>query len=304
MATTDTVDWILKQSHRYPLLTPEQEIVYGRQVKTWLELRDLPSPTKQQQALIRRGLHAYQVIFCANIRLAVLVARGFYSVQTSLESEDLIQEGLIGLQQAIVRFDPARGYKFSTFAFPFIRGCISRAIDNRGRMVRIPVHGSDRVRKVLRYMDQQAEHDPRPTLADAAEHFGYSLTSLRQYFNHVGRPLSLDAPVSGRDDGSPLTLLDAVAEQPAEADWASETLDNMNELHEALNQLTPIQRNVVEHLYGNDVDTVPTIAAVARNIGRSREAVRKQHERALNRLRQCLNVSVSVELGSAIQSAA
>ena len=304
MATTNTVDWIVKQSKRYPLLTTEQEIVYGRQIQAWLKLRDLPDPTRQEQAQIRRGLHAYQAMFRANIRLAVAVAQRFYSVKTSFDAEDLIQEGLIGLQQAILRFDSTRGYKFSTYSFPFIRGCISRAIENRGRMIRIPVHASERVRKVMRYMDEQVANGQQPTLAKAADHFGYELTSLRRYFNHYGRPLSLDAPDTSRDNSNPLTLLDAVAEQPIEPDWAAETLDNMHELHEALNQLTPIQRNIVEHLYGSGAETVTNFSVVARKIGRSREGVRKQHQRALDRLRQHLNVSVSVELDSAIQSAA
>lgn len=304
MASTDTVDWILKQSHRYPLLTPEQEIVYGRQVKTWLELRDLPNPTRQQQALIRRGLHAYHAFFNANIRLSVMAARKFHGAQSTLEREDLIQEGLIGLQQAIVRFDPARGYKFSTFAFRFIVGTMSRGIDNYGRTIRIPVHASERVRKVLRYMDEQSAHGPRPTLADAAAHFNYSLTSLRQYCNHFNRQVSLDAPFPGRSENSLLTYIDAIAEQAPEGNWASEQLHDLQDLQDALEQLTPKQRTVVQMLYGADSEEKTSIAAIARTVGGSREGVRQQHLRAINRLRKCLNVSFPADLDSAIQPAA
>lgn len=291
MACNETVDWIIKQSKRFPLLTAEQEITYSRQVQTWQKLKDLDQPTPQQQALIRRGQRAYQHMFCANIRLAVAAARPFTGAGITLDTEDLIQEGLLGVERAILKFDPTRGYKFSTYAFPMIRGIISRAIDNRGRMIRVPAQGAERVRKVMRYCDQRlVETGQRPTLSEAAEALGLPLESLRQYVAQYIRPFSLDQPLPGASKSTgELTYLDTVANQLPECDWASEIIGDGKLLQQALDQLTPGQRAVIDLMYNSEVDRKPSLNAIGKQLGVVREAVRSKHLRALKKLRFYMN---------------
>ena len=290
MAANDTVDWIIKQSKRYPLLTAEQEITYSRQVQAWQQLKDLSQPTPQQQALIRRGQRAYQHIFCANIRLAVTAARPFAKVRTTLDPEDLIQEGLLGLEKAILNFDPTRGYKFSTYAFPKIRGVISRAIDNCGRMIRVPVQGAERVRRVMLYCEQQfASTGHRPSLAQAAKALDLPIESLRQYVAHYIRPVSLDEPLPNcRNRNGQNTYLDVVAETSQESDWLAESFGDLDKLQLAMDQLTHGQRAVIELMYAPET---MTLTAIGKQLGIVREAVRQRHMRSLKKLRAYLNVS-------------
>lgn len=292
MASNETVDWMIRQSKRYPLLTPEQEITYGRQVQAWQALKDLSNPTAKQQTLIKRGQRAFNHFYRSNIRLAVAAARRYIGVRCTLDPEDLIQEGLLGLERAIVKFDPARGYKFSTYAFNLIHRSIGRAIDNHGRTIRIPVHGIDRVRQIERYIDSQvALTGEKPTLAQAAQALGFPMDTLRLYVLHFNALISLDQPLPNSFNSSgEMTYLDVVAEQAPKSNWVVESFGDAEELQTAIEQLTPGQRAVIELMYCSDADDKPTLQAVGDQLGIVREAARQKHLRALKALRMQLNV--------------
>ena len=109
MASTESVDWILQQSHNYPLLTADQEIVLARQVQAWVEIREQTELTKEQQKIVRRGKHAYDSFFLSNIRLVVKVASRYTRVAGSLGLDDLIQEGLLGLSERSLSLTRSEG---------------------------------------------------------------------------------------------------------------------------------------------------------------------------------------------------
>ena len=118
-----------------PLLTHEEELLLGRSVQQWLALEIEGSPTPEQKRIIRRGQKAKERMFNANLRLVVSIAKRYTRAVTKLELADLIQEGCIGLNRAIEKFDPARGYKFSTYSYWWIRQGITRAINQLERTI-------------------------------------------------------------------------------------------------------------------------------------------------------------------------
>jgi RNA polymerase primary sigma factor len=187
-----------------PLLTPEQELALGRRVARWVELRELPEPTPEQQRAIRSGLRAREHFIRANLRLVVSVAKKYAVCRKHLDMLDLIQEGNIGLAKAVERFDPARGYKFSTYAFWWIRQSITKAIQTGDRAIRLPAKTHDaliRAEPMRRRLAQSLGRMPSP--AELAEALGVPESELRHAANIGGVPTSLDEHLrSNEGDGS------------------------------------------------------------------------------------------------------
>lgn len=306
MAASDTVDWIIKQSRQYPLLTAEQEIYLARQVQEWLNLRDLPNPSKQEQALIRRGKRAYDTFFLSNIRLVVMVANRFNMVQSSMQPEDLVQEGIVGLQRAIVKFDPTRGYKFSTYAFNWIRQSISRSIYDRGRTIRLPSQGAEKIRHARIFMDQyEVQHGKRPTLAEVAAHCKLTENSLKRYLAHSAPMVSLDDQVRSGGDAlnSGCTYLDIVADTAAEPTMTDE-LDNVLDLLEtAKTALSAKQQAILHRRYHSDNEADASFSQIARETGTTRQAVQDHHSRALRLMRMHISARLTPHDIQALQSA-
>ena len=149
--SSDPITWYLATIGREPLLTPAEEIELGNQVQTMMRLmeegeREL---SDQEKKFVRIGKRSKQRMMKANLRLVVSVAKKYQG--KGLELLDLIQEGSLGLERAVEKFDPTRGYKFSTYAFWWIRQSMTRAIACQSRTIRLPVHLSERltaIRKV------------------------------------------------------------------------------------------------------------------------------------------------------------
>jgi RNA polymerase sigma factor (sigma-70 family) len=186
---------------RHPLLTHEQEIELGRQVREW---QDWPGgPDAAPVEVRRRGLRARERMVCANLRLVAKVA-GKYSTaaqRRGLELSDLIQEGSLGLQRGAEKYDPTRGYKFSTYAYWWIRQALNRVLSNSGT-IRLPVHQGERLLKAGRLTPVELAALP------AAER--RELERLAQF----QRCSSLDAQPAGPDGGCLADVLAAPAEDP------------------------------------------------------------------------------------------
>lgn len=187
-----------------PLLTPEQELALGRRVARWVELRGLPDPTPEQRRSIRSGLRAREHFIRANLRLVVSVAKKYAACRKHLDMLDLIQEGNIGLAKAVERFDPARGYKFSTYAFWWIRQSITKAIQTGDRAIRLPAKTHDALIRAEPMRRRLAQSLGRmPTAAELAEALGVPESELRHAANIGGVPTSLDEHLrSSEGDGS------------------------------------------------------------------------------------------------------
>jgi len=162
----DPISWYLSTIGRVPLLTPAEEIELGNQVQTMMGLveRDESETfTPHEKKLIRVGRRSKERMMKANLRLVVSVAKKYQG--KGLELLDLIQEGSLGLERAVEKFDPTRGYKFSTYAFWWIRQSMTRAIACQSRTIRLPVHLSERLATVRKAtMDLATSWGPCPAV--------------------------------------------------------------------------------------------------------------------------------------------
>ena len=167
----DIVGWYLGNIGRIPLLTADQEIILGKQIAAGLELEDLESPTPAQQRKIRAGKRAFNKMFEANLRLVVALANKYKRRVKTLDFEDLLQEGNLGLQIAVRKFDYSRGYKFSTYAYWWIRQAITRAINISDSTIRLPTHLAEKLSKIrtfsYRHMAEFGEQPHAPATAGA-----------------------------------------------------------------------------------------------------------------------------------------
>ena len=307
MAANQTVDWILQQSKRYPLLTQEQEIHYGRQVQEWVAIKDQPITTKEQKRIYKRGKRAYDIFYLSNIRLVVEVAKRYQFVQSMFDPEDLIQEGFIGLERAIVKFDPTRGYKFSTYAFNWIRQAISRGINSKGKAVRLPEHAYGALKKAADFSQAyELEHGRKPSIEAAAQRAGLELETFKNYLRHSKCVISLDERVrgAGSDSKDLSTMLDLIADIGVQPQMVDEIDNVFRVLEVAVSELQPRQQEVIKAIYANTTEKPASFTSLARGYGVTREAVRSQHIRALNVLRCKLSRRLTRDDLDSIQSVA
>ena len=147
---TDSIGFYLSSIGRVPLLTPAEEIELAHHVQKMKGLLDIPKEkvTPRERHQMRMGKRARDRMMAANLRLVVSVAKKYQN--QGLELLDLVQEGAIGLERAVDKFDPAMGYKFSTYAYWWIRQGMTRAIDNSARTIRLPIHISEKLSKMRR----------------------------------------------------------------------------------------------------------------------------------------------------------
>ena len=203
----DPISWYLQNIGRVPLLTPAEEIELGNQVQKMMILTDdgqlneknkeFTPPSKKET--IKIGRRAKERMMKANLRLVVSVAKKYQG--KGLELLDLVQEGSLGLERAVEKFDPTRGYKFSTYAFWWIRQSMTRAIACQSRTIRLPVHLSERlasIRKVSR--DLAHKLGAMPSRIEIAEAMEIDVEELDSVLRQALSTSSLDAPVNG-DDG-------------------------------------------------------------------------------------------------------
>lgn len=306
MASLDTVDWILQQSHNFPLLTPDQEIVLARHVQAWVEIRDKEELTKQEQAIARRGKRAYDTYFLSNIRLVVSVAGRYTRVAGTLGLDDLIQEGLLGLERAIIKFDPQRGYKFSTYAFNWIRQSINRAISNKSRSIRIPCGAITSIKKANEFMRvQQRDFNRIPSLQEVADHCGVSLPTLKHYLPHNALVISLDDRVKSQCSNSETsTYLELLADSPTEPSMLGELDNIVAMLPKLLDGLTVQEQTIIQRRYMSGDDQPVPFAKIGEELGISRQVANQRHDAALRKLRLRLNRSAMPDDIQALRCAA
>ena len=287
----DSVEWLLSQSHAYPLLTPEQEILLSRHVKAWKVVRDKANLTAKDRATIRRGERAHRSFYLCNIRLVVHIAQRFSRVKGTMGFEDLVQEGLCGLATAIEGFDAERGYKFSTYAYWWIRQAIARSITNQSRVIRIPSGGIDTIRKAMDYIkEQQRIHGRTPPLQQVAKACQTNVDYLRSYLTHYQTPISLDSKVrSDTTRGSSSTYLDLVADTAIHEAPYTESIDNVEAmLPVLLGKLTDIQRKVAEMRYGLNDYQPHSYTQIAEALGVTRQRAQQIMQQAEKSLRRKL----------------
>jgi RNA polymerase sigma factor (sigma-70 family) len=283
-----SIDWIMQQSRRYPLLTPEEEIKLGRQVQAWLPLRQKEKLTKKEQQISSAGKRAYDKFFLSNIRLVVQLAGKYVRRSGMLTHEDLVQEGMLGLERAITRFDSSRGYKFSTYAYSWIRQSIFRAISNKARAIRLPCNALSAISHARQYMESvKKETGKTPTIEETAKEVGVNAETLRGYLEHINPPTSLDLTVQIAEVNG-ATYLDMLADPNSLNDPLDAVGEYTNAVLAAIGQLEEIDQEILEHRYFGGNEDPPTFDQIAKSLDISRQTCSLRHRQSLNRLRRKL----------------
>ena len=283
---TGTIDYILSTAGKVPLLTAEEEILLGRRVQALMQLlEDKPDGpyTPAEQRTLRLGKRAKERMVSANIRLVVHVAKKYAHRIQTLTLADLIQEGSIGLIRGVEKFDPERGYKFSTFGYWWVRQGISRAITRDDRVIRLPINAIESLIKLRGFVPAFVrEHGRQPSYAECAEHCEIAEHTMREYIKHSSPATSLDQRANGNDDASMLIdLIAAEAEDPLADDfWAVR-----HYLKPVMASLPPEQEEVLQLRFFNQPDTVMSYKLISEKLGMSRQAVQQRQQRALKAMR-------------------
>jgi len=294
----------MREIGRIPLLTPEEEITLGRRVQQLMALELLQeeltvradgqapslstlaataqlseSALQQRQ---RAGRRAKERMISANLRLVVSIARNY--TNSSVELADLIQEGTLGLVRAVEKFDPSRGYKFSTYAYWWIRQGITKAIAEKSRTIRLPGPIHDALQKLKRcHRDLSQALGRTPRLEELAEASGLSELDVREVMFRALQPLSFETRNASGEDFSLLEVLACEGVRPDELAVQQCLKSN---IHQLLEQLPDLEAKLLRLRYGIGADEPMSLCAIAREFGMTRDRARGVERRALAELRR------------------
>ena len=262
----DATRLYLKEIGFSPLLTAQEEVFFARRSQ------------KGDAAARKRMIES-------NLRLVVKIARRY--MNRGLALLDLIEEGNLGLIRAVEKFDPERGFRFSTYATWWIRQTIERGIMNQTRTIRLPVHVLKEIniyQRAARYLSQKLDHEPTPE--EVAQLLDKPIDDVKGMLGLNERLASVDAPL---DDDPDRSLLDAIAdERTLDPEKAQQREDLQGLIEKWLNELNDKQREVVERRFGLNGREISTLEEVGADIGVTRERVRQIQVEALKRLRVIL----------------
>ncbi|KRO93109.1 MAG: sigma-70 family RNA polymerase sigma factor [Prochlorococcaceae cyanobacterium MAG_34] len=283
--SSDPITWYLATIGREPLLTPAEEIELGNQVQTMMRLTEEGDRefSDLEKKLLRIGKRSKQRMMKANLRLVVSVAKKYQG--KGLELLDLIQEGSLGLERAVEKFDPTRGYKFSTYAFWWIRQSMTRAIACQSRTIRLPVHLSERL-TAIRKVSLELAHKlgAMPSRQEIAEAMAIPIEELDGLLRQSLTTSSLDAPVNGDEGRSFLGDLIADSSEEEPLDRVERGI-HQEQLGRWLSHLSDQERQVLQLRFGLEGEERQTLAEIGRRLDVSRERVRQVELKALRKLR-------------------
>ncbi|MBD2512726.1 RpoD/SigA family RNA polymerase sigma factor [Nostoc muscorum FACHB-395] len=300
--TTDLVRSYLKEIGRYPLLTPEQEITNARLVQQMMAIEEQRSslalqlnrePTTRElatllgqseaevESIVQQGQKAKEKMVTANLRLVVSIAKKYQN--HNLDFLDLLQEGALGLQRGIEKFDPNKGYKLSTYTYWWIRQEITRAIAEKSRTIRLPTHLTERLNKIKKVQRESFQKLGRhATVTEIAEELNLNPNQVREYLSVSKQPVSLDLRVGDNQDTE---LLDILPDESISSDERLTKELLRLDLNNLLASLPPIQREILTLRFGLENDHQLSLTQVGDRLNLSRERIRQLEHKALSILR-------------------
>ncbi|MGV0105342.1 RNA polymerase sigma factor, RpoD/SigA family [Nostoc sp. DSM 114167] len=299
--TTDTVRAYLQEIGRIPLLTQEQEVFFAQQVqqmikilaeseKLTVELNRTPTLSEwadqmqlSEQELLQKlnqGKKAKQKMMASNLRLVVSIAKQYQ--RRNLELMDLIQEGTLGLERGIEKFNPTLGYRFSTYVYWWIRQGITRAIAQQGRAIRLPSHINEKLNKIKRVQRELSQKLGRvPTTTEIAHALSLEPNQIRQYLTLARQTVSLDLQVGSEKD----VKLEDLIEDYRYSQNGYTTEQSLNqELEDLLSNLSSQQQEIINLHFGLTDGNELSLEQIGQRMGISRERVRQIEKQALHLL--------------------
>ena len=299
----DTVRAYLQQIGKIPLLTLEQELILGTQIRAMMTLLE---KKKAEEAILKRqlnltewanlvqmnsseinkvikiGQQAKQKMIEANLRLVVTVAQKYQ--KRGLDFLDLIQEGNLGLEQGVEKFDPTKGYKLSTYAYWWIRQAITRAIAQKARTVRLPVHITEKINKIKktrRELSQSVGRDA--TVVEIAKKLDITSEQIQEYFSVARQPVSLDLRI--KEEGT--TELSEFIEDKksiSPEDYVNRQF-LQKDLSELMSGLTSQEKEIILLRFGFNGEKELSLAEIGKRMNLSRERIRQIEKKAITQLR-------------------
>ena len=295
----DSVSAYLRDIGRITLLEHDEEILLGRKVQRLMEIKAceelLGKPSKEQLAEslglsmkemrkeIRDGEKAKDKMVTANLRLVVSVAKKY--TKRNMELLDIIQEGTIGLVRGVEKFDPGRGYKFSTYAYWWIRQGITRAIAEKSRAIRLPIHVTEnlnRLKKAQRELSQMNGY--MPSVAQLAEELSLTDDEVKDLMCKARQPTSLEIKIGENRDTALIDLLEDESQLP---EMLLERACIKEDVRELIKELPEMQAAVISMRYGigEEILEPMSMTAIGQILNMSRDRVRTLEQKAIKNLR-------------------
>ena len=296
----DSVRSYLRDIGRIPLLEHDEEILLGRKVQRMMTIKEtkdeLGTPSNEDLAKVlgitekelrrelRDGEKAKDKMVTANLRLVVSVAKKY--TKRNMELLDIIQEGTIGLVRGVEKFDPGRGYKFSTYAYWWIRQGITRAIAEKSRAIRLPIHVTENLNKIKKAQRELSQlNGEMPNVFQLSDYLGLSVGDIKDLMCKARQPTSLEIKIGENRDTALIDLLEDETQLPdllLERQFIKEDIRNL------ISDLPEMQAAVISMRYGigDEILEPMSMTAIGQILNMSRDRVRTLEQKGIRNLRE------------------
>ena len=295
----DSVRAYLRDIGRIPLLEHDEEIILGRRVQRLMEIKEQKEalgldnvglaeasdlPLKQIKKEIREGEKAKDKMVTANLRLVVSVAKKY--TKRNMELLDIIQEGTIGLVRGVEKFDPGRGYKFSTYAYWWIRQGITRAIAEKSRAIRLPIHITENLNKLKKAQRELSQiNGYMPTVFELSDYLELTVDEIKDLMCKARQPTSLEIKIGENRDTALIDLLEDETQLP---DFILERQYIKDDMRSLISELPEMQAAVISMRYGigDEMLEPMSMTSIGQVLNMSRDRVRTLENKAIKALRE------------------